>query len=403
MATVELDVRSLRAAAVAGLSAVQAAEWDALVPAGNAPLRHGYLTAWEEVDLPGLRSRPVVLRAAPGEPPLAACPGYFYDLDLATIRSPGTSALVSAVRRHRPGFLFARVYELGNPTPLTNPFLVADADLRPQAARALVRAGIDEAARGDAELVVVQNFHGPRGPAEEALAELGFARVAMPPTAVVELGHESFDDYLGAMRAPYRRRARQALKRSAELEPETLADFAGLAEELARLWERVYERADEVKREILTPAFFRAASRLDETSVLLLRRRDGSIASFGLLLGEREQLAFLHCGFEAEAGRDEGAYFRLLYEIVRTGIEGGFDRVDLGMTTIEPKLDVGAVPVPLFAWVRHRNPLVQRVLLALARGPLRPDDVQPRRVFKAPAASRRTTASQSATASESAA
>lgn len=103
-----------------------------------------------------------------------------------------------------------------------------------------------------------------------------------------------------------------------------------------------------------------------------------------MLLAEPPWLTFLQCGFEEEAARTEGVYFRLLYEIARLGIEGGFQQVDLGVTTLEPKLDVGGVPVPLFAWVKHRNPLIQRMLRALANGPMRPRQFEPRRVFKEP-------------------
>ncbi|MGE5617397.1 MAG: GNAT family N-acetyltransferase, partial [Candidatus Woesearchaeota archaeon] len=123
---------------------------------------------------------------------------------------------------------------------------------------------------------------------------------------------------------------------------------------------------------------------IEGVSVLLARHRDGSIAAFALLLDDRPWLSFLQCGFDEEAARREGAYFRLLYEIVRLGIEDGFQQVDLGVTTLQPKLDVGGVPVPLFAWVKHRNPLVQRLLRALANGPMAPPELEPRNVFKEP-------------------
>lgn len=121
-----------------------------------------------------------------------------------------------------------------------------------------------------------------------------------------------------------------------------------------------------------------------QSSVLLLRRPDGSIASFGLLLDDRPWLSFLQCGFEAPAGRDEGAYFRLPYEMVRLAIESSHAQVDLGLTTLAPKLDVGGVPIPMYAWLRHRNPLFQRALPAVAQGPLGPERIEPRRVFREP-------------------
>lgn len=375
----------VRARASESLASVGEEDWDQLVGAGKGALTYGYLCAWERAELAGLRSRPVLAFADGADSPVAACPGYFYDLDLPTVRMPQGNVVIDWIRRAFPHFLVSRTYELGSPTPLTNPFLVADTQSRPEAVRQLIEAGLEEAERGAAQFTLVQNFASKRTPAGQVLAELGFAGVPMMPTAVISLPYESFEDYLGAMRAQYRRRAKQAMKRSRHLVVEHVRDFADQAAELARLWRAIYDRATELRREVLTPEFFRAMAGVDEASVLLLRREDGSIASFALLLDDRPWLSFLQCGFE-EAGRQEGAYFRLLYEIVRHGIQQGYEQIDLGITTLAPKLDVGAVPVPLFAWVKHRNPLVQATLRVVAQGPLRPEDVQARRVFKEPPA-----------------
>lgn len=361
-----------------------AREWDRLVSPGSGALSHAFLLAWEHSELAGLRSCPVVAYAAGSSRPLAACPGYFYKLDLLGVRVPALTGAMGRIRALWPGFMCALTYELGSPTPLTNPLLVAEGELRASAVRDLIGAALEEGARAGAQFLLVQNFTALRGPACEELRRLGFAGVPMPLTAVVDLGFSSFDEYLAAMRAQYRRRARQAMKRSQGLSVEHRRDFGDLAEELARLWRLVFDRATELKREILTVDYFRAVAELDFSSVLLTRRPDGSIASFGLLLEESPWLTFLQCGFDEHAAREEGAYFRLLYEIVRFGIEGGFQQVELGVTTLEPKFDVGAIPVPLFAWVRHRNPAVQALLRTLASRLIQPDRLQPRKVFKEP-------------------
>lgn len=343
------------------------------MPEGNAPLRHGFLSAWEHVELRGLRPRS--LAAHSDGRAVAALPGRFYDMDLPAMAAPLVAPAADVVRRLWPGFLFARTYEIGSATPLVNPFL-GDAG-------ALIAPAVEAAERGGAQFVVVQNFASPGGPARELLAPFGFTCVPIPPTAVIDLPYDCFDDYLAAMRRRYRRRARETLQQSEELRAEHLPDFEEPADELARLWRVVYHRAGEAKREIYTPAFFREAAKLEEVSVLLMRRRDGSIASFALLLADGPWLWFLQCGFEEEAGRQEGAYFRLLYEVIRFGIENGFEQVDLGPTTLEPKLYVGAVPVPLFAWVRPRRRALQRVLRAVAaRGLITAPEAAPHHVFK---------------------
>lgn len=375
--------RRLEQISITELAQVPAQQWDGLISAGSGALRHGFLVAWEQSELRGLRSSPVLAYTGDSSAPAAACPGYFYDLDIPTVRSPQLVPAVNLIRRIRPQFLYARTYELGSPTPLTNPFLVADPELRLAAVPRLIEAGVEAARANQADFMLVQNFASRGGPAGEELRRRGFAAVPIPPTAVVHTPYESFEEYLGAMRAQYRRRAQQALKRSASLSIEHVRDFAGQADELARLWFAIYQRAREVRREILPPAFFRRVSALPEASVLIARRPNGSIAAFALLLDDERWLSFIQCGFEEEARR-EGAYFRLLYEIVRLGIETGCEQVDLGITTLAPKLDVGAVPVPLWAWLKHRNPLLQRIIRVAAQGPLSPPELAARHVFKEP-------------------
>ena len=116
-------VRALRPVA---LEAVPATEWEALRSAGSAPLTYGYLRAWESSELAGLRSRPILARRPGSEHPIAACPGYAYDLDVAGVRSRAAERLLRWPRRIWPRLGVVRAYELGCGTPLTNPFLVAD-------------------------------------------------------------------------------------------------------------------------------------------------------------------------------------------------------------------------------------------------------------------------------------
>lgn len=372
----------VRAVRPAALSAVPAPEWEALRSAGSAPLAYRYLRAWESSELAGLCSRPILIERAGREHPVAACPGYAYDLDVAAVRSPRAERMLRWPRRIWPRLGVVHAYELGCGTPLTNPFLATDPGMLQSALPVLIEAALEEAERLAASFVLVQSFTSRDGPVGEQLSGRGFVAVPMPPTALLALPYESFEEYLSAMRAPYRRRARRTLERTDALTVEHRTGFAELADELARLWRAVYDRATELKREVVTPDFFRAVSQIEESSVLLIRRPDQSIACFALLLDDRPWLTFVYCGFEESAGRGEGAYFRLLYEIVRLTIEHGYEQVDLGMTTLTPKLDLGAVPVPLFGWFRHRNPIVQRALSALGRGPLRPETPEPRRVFR---------------------
>lgn len=367
-----------------GLSRVEPSCWDRLVPSGAAGLRHGFLGAWEQAELPGRVARPIVVPDAGGAELQAAAAGYHYDLDMASVSVPILPGALRLIRSVRPRFMRTHVYELGAPVARHDPLLVAQGVAIPPVAETIVAAAVREAKTAGARMIVVQDSVPEDGPLAGALRSHGFDRVIALPTFVVEVRYESFDAYLQAMRSKYRRRTRSILQESGHLRPELIDDFAPLADELARLWRLVYDRAHETKREILCPAFFRAAAELDEVKALVLWRKDGSIAIFGLLLEDGGYLHFLHTGFAEEAGRSEAAYFRLLLEIVRVAIGGRFKTADLGCTTAGPKLDIGAVPVPLTAWLRHRNPWLQKLFVTGGNGKFAPAPALPRRVFAAP-------------------
>lgn len=373
-------MRSAAPAAVA-VSRIRGDDWDELVVAGQGPLRHGFVNAWRQVELPNLESEALAVWG--GGRLSAAVHAYSYDLDMVAGADTRFVRPVELLRRVMPRAGVARVLELGSPTPIVNPFL-ACGEPTEQAISAIVRAAKAMARAAGAEMMIVQNFE--QGAQRETIARAlrlhGFAPIPIEPTVVLQLPFDSFDEYVGAMRTQYRRRLRKVFDRSSHLEAEVIEDFGDLAFELAQLWRLVWNRAEELKREILTPAFFHAAAELEYVHVLALRRPDGSIASYALLLEDAPWLHFLYTGFEREAGEREGAYFRLIYEIARYAIERGFASVNLGMTTIEPKLDAGGVVVPLTAWIHHRRPWLHRVEVALARALYAPTVAARRHVFK---------------------
>lgn len=353
--------------------------WDALVPPGAGALREGFLAAWEQAEVAGLAPVRLTVEGPSGELRGGAA-GQLYDLDAAVIQRAVLPAAVRWVRRIWPRFLVFRVLELGAPCAHVNPLLVAPGSADGEVAREVVAQAIDVAARSAATMIVVQDLIGDPGLEAELRAQR-FAAVAALPTVVLALRWEGFEAYVSSMRHRYRRRVRCIMRDSAHLHAELVQDFGGLADEFSRLWRHVYDRATETRREILGPPFFRAAAGLEELSAIVLRREDGSLAAFGLLLEDHPWLHFLQCGFEAQAGRQEAAYFRLMLEIVRHGIEAGLAHLNLGCTTVGPKLDLGGVPVALEAWIRHRNRLVQWAFVAGARRWVHPPPVAARRVF----------------------
>ena len=195
----------------------------------------------------------------------------------------------------------------------------------------------------------------------------GFVRGRTLPACVLDLRWDSFEAYMGSLRAPYRRRLRLAR-----------AALPGLAiRDLPRreftqghyaLYENIYRRSA-VPVEKLTIDFFR-----DLPGELVEFSLDGECVGFVQLLGRGDTLWFFFCGMADGLPWRADLYYLMLCEIVRRGIEGGYRTVDLGQTTEETKTRFGARIEERGFYARHANPLVHR-LLAAGKGLLEYRDV----------------------------
>lgn len=361
----------------ADLPSLPADDWDRLLEPGRRLLGYTFLEAASTVELEGFALGALVARR--DGMLVAGAPAYPYRLDLAAFLGGATRRVASALRRVVPGLLKLRVFEVGWPSILAEP-LVGDGD--PGVLRAIAEAALAQAADRDADLTIVRDFADGDSTPATALRPLGFEPVPLATDYVISLaGFGTYDAYVAALRSDYRR----ALKRLDKGRPvtfERVRDFAPLARELAALWRAAYARARALYRESLAEGFFARLARVPGTSALLVRNADdGTVTRFALLHDDRPLLRPLYYGGPPRVEHDL-AYVKLLHEFVRIGILEGFEAIDLGATTGEPKLALGATPRLVCIWVKHRSAVVQRGLVNLLRGPLAPREPGPRHVFR---------------------
>ncbi|MGO1069413.1 GNAT family N-acetyltransferase [Lysobacter sp. CA199] len=377
--------------AIAGVSEIAdrdwagaAVEWDRWAPPGHLCLSHRFLDCARHVQMDGYRMIPLTLAGADGKT-LGVAVGYRSSVDVAELGDRRVQDGARFVRRLVPGFLKYQVIELGLPVGVGYP---AHADASSvDTVKALANWAMSYSRRNDNALVVVRDIDTASAPSSESvLRELGFMPVPLPSNYVIALPDRSFEDYKARMRSPYRRRLEQHMKATAGLCCEVVEDFAALAPELAALWRGLYDRVGRYHRVVITERFLQQASGLEESRAVLLRRSDGSVAGFGLVYLDGEVLRYSSTGFTREAAREEGVYFRLLYEVVRLAIERGCTAASLGQSTAEPKLRVGGLPVAVQAWVWHRSGIKRRMLSRLTNALMKPPaTAEARNVFREPA------------------
>jgi len=247
--------------------------------------------------------------------------------------------------------------------------LAPDADAAmvwPAIAEALYRIRRSEKLLGETDLVMVKDIAAPDVPLTHPLKRYSYRSASTGPNMILDFSPQvkSYEDYLACLNTRYRKSAKQITKQieAAGCTVELLKDVPSQAETLHRLYLQVHERAK--VRPVTLPANY--LSRLSEIAGDRLRctviRKNGEIVAFVTTLKDGATAIGYFLGLDYALNAQLPLYFRLLLAVVKDAIELGCQSLSLGRTALEPKAKLGAKPVELRVWLRHRVPALNIVL-----------------------------------------
>ena len=188
----------------------------------------------------------------------------------------------------------------------------------------------------------------------------GYAKGLTCPKCVLSVRWKTFDGYMDALRSNYRYRFRKALKKAAPLKIRYLESGDEFTDELYGLYEQVYNKS-RIRVEKLTKEFFRG----DFFKIFVLEE-EGVPRGFVQLLANGDELVFEFVGLDYSTQSKYDTYLAMLLEIVRYAIDSGFKTVDFGQTADDTKLKLGSDYIYLYAFLSHRNRLINAVCKKLA-------------------------------------
>lgn len=241
--------------------------------------------------------------------------------------------------------------------------------LWPAIAEALYRIRRAERLSGQTDLVLVKDVTSAEAAHVEPLRRFSYRPLETEPNMVLGIdpawrGHE---DYLASLDAKYRKAARKVVT---EVEAagglvEKVSDLDPLAERLHALYLEV--QANNALRIATLPArFFPALARAAGGDFrCTVVRRGEEILGFVTTVRDGDTAVGYHVGFDRSAAKEMPLYLRLLHAVVADAIELRCARLSLGRTALEPKARLGARPVPMHVWVRHRVPAMNLLVRGL--------------------------------------
>lgn len=244
------------------------------------------------------------------------------------------------------------------------------ARLWPAIAEAMYRIRAAEGLFEQTDYVLIKDVPAPQRAASESLRRYGYRPVETDPDMLLEIpaGWRGYDDYLASLNSKYRKSARGILSdaESAGYVVESLTSCAGHEPRLHELYMNVHNRAS--VRPVTAPETYLPAlgsalgSDRFRCSVL---RRGNEVAGFVTTIKDGETAIGYYIGIDYAANEQAPVYLRLLHATVADAIALDCRRLSLGRTALEPKARLGARPLPLSVWVRHRVSLMNYLIRPL--------------------------------------
>ena len=371
--------------------------WDAAAATGGLFLSREYLAMLERVLPENLSPRYalVTARDAGATIPVAALHMQIADLSAAQLRPrrDGRGRLLDPLKQKISDRVHQRILACGNFLTYGQHGVAIADGIDPKSAwhavaEALYRVRHAEKLEGGAQFSLIKDVCGSHIAPARTLEDLSYRWVETEPNMVLTLdpAWTSHDDYLASLASKYRSSIRNAVLKPIEaagcvIEP--LGDPALHAERLHALYKSVQENAA-VRPFELPPDYFPALLELAGSRgrvSVLVRNADRTLLGFLVSLADGETGYAYHIGFDREAARELPVYLRLLHAGIADGIALGVKRISFGRTALEPKAALGAKPEPFGVLIRHRQPVLNKLIKHVLTG-IEHEDAPDRNPFK---------------------
>jgi predicted N-acyltransferase len=278
----------------------------------------------------------------------------------------GIPALAGAgqkIRRRFPRFLTMRLLMVGNAAGEGHLSLCSPED-EEWAANALYQVLEIYARQSKASLVVFKDFPATYRETLWKFAANDYTRIPSMPMTQLDLAFRDFEHYLTTLGASTRKDLRRKFRRIAGAEPidlEVVADLTPHVDEVYPLYLQVHERSP-MKFERLTKEYLSSLGRrMPERVRFFIWRQNGKAIAFSVALLHDGAFYDDYLGLDYRVALDLHLYFHTFRDILSWALAEGLTRYRSSPLNYQPKLHLGCALFPLDLYVRHTNPLLNRI------------------------------------------
>lgn len=235
-------------------------------------------------------------------------------------------------------------------------------------------------------LVLIKELWPETLPHAEQLKENGYKEFNIDVNMVLKMhpGWTSFDEYMDSMVSKFRTKAKSVIKKSAGLTQRVfnLEDVEQYKDEMYRLYSNVTEKADFNFASLNPDAFIGLKRALEDQFVVVGYFEEDQLIGFRSAFVWQGIMDANYVGLDYDKNAEHAVYQRMLYDLVKDCIDSGAGELRLGRTAEQIKSCLGAEPIHMELYLKHKNTLSNKLLRPLVDS-ISPSEFELRMPFKA--------------------
>ena len=200
----------------------------------------------------------------------------------------------------------------------------------------------------------------------QSFLNFGYSEIKVEPNMIIQLKPEwkTFEDYKNILKSKYRVKANKADSKSSDLETRLFCDqdFETYKHELQALYQNTIDKASFNAQVLNLNTYSHLSTSLKENFIVKGYFLDNRLVGFLTALVNDNKLDAHFIGLDYELNKSHAIYPRILNDYVRIGIEKQLDSINLGRTASEIKTTIGANPLELSCYIKHKNPLLNSLV-----------------------------------------
>lgn len=193
-----------------------------------------------------------------------------------------------------------------------------------------------------------------------------FTNIKVEPNMLIALKSDwqNFEDYKNALKSKYRIKANKADSKSEGLESRFLSkkEIQSYQNDLQNLYQNTIDKANFNAQVLNLNTYISLKDCYKEDFIVKAYFLEGKIVGFLSALKNKTHLDAHFIGLDYDLNKTHAIYPRILNDYVRLGIQHKVGQINLGRTASEIKTTIGAMPLELSCYIKHKNKFINALI-----------------------------------------